>query len=394
MMCLMWSVYLIPVEKIRENIRASADIMAVMPEHVHYAVKIPGMFFDTWTDSRMLNAAGFPGYKGPFEDSLFNYRAHYFGPPYLSLSVVAKGGMIMGAWAVDYARFWQGYLIFLKPLLVFFDLVGIRYINLVFQLGLLVAILCLMYKRLGFKHCVAFVTAMCFFNPLMSWKCLEFAIAVNVMLVAVLWVLLSKSSDDRWIFFVIGTVEILFDWLTYPLVTLGIPLILYICLYERGFKDDVKCVIKNSLLWLFGYAGMWFMKWVLVSVFTEKNMIKESFKHILRRSYGLYSGGEPFYAEISYLKAINYNVKEILCEGSLYYIFFFCLVVSCFSWFSRFIKSEKVAVLLGIGLMPFIWHGGVVQHSVHHPWMAHKILTITIYAILASVVCCLEPKKS
>ena len=422
MMCLMWSVYLIPVEKIRENTHQSVEtLLKTKAYHKSYWKRVIRNEVDAATDARMLNEAGFVGLSE--DDFLLNPRIHYVDAPSFSLyhsmnntdwekkyvkllpvflyqNIHAR--QKEGEWIDLYPRFWHGYLLFLKPLLVFFDLQGIRYINLVVQLGLLFVILYLMYKRLGFGHCVAFGGAMCFINPVTSWMCLEYANVVNVMLLATLWVLLNKNSDDNYMFFVIGVITILFDFLTFPLVTLGIPLILYLCLYKRGFKKDIRCVVKNSLLWLIGYAGMWFSKWGLATLFTDYNVIKDGWENVLHRTYGITENGDVL-SDVTMLHSILSNF-EIIWNRNTVVILGVALVlilVSCIcSFYVLKIKYQlrmhlKAFVLLCIGLMPFVWYSVLVNHSVVHAYLfTHKIFAVSVYAILSAFVCSLCEVKN
>ena len=406
MMCLMWSVYQIPVYKIRENAKSSVSIFDLTPK--------PTEVVDIATDARMLNEAAFLGISD--KDFLLNPRIHYVEFPLFSLDIsMDKTGwerlnikklprfIYQNIWTrpegkvwVDfYPRFWHGYLLFLKPLLMFFDLQGIRYINLLFQCGLLCAILYLMYKRLGFKHCVAFVTAMCFLNPITSWMCLEYANVVNVMLLATLWVLLNKNPDDKYMFFVIGAGTILFDFLTFPLVTLGVPLIVYISLYERGFEGDVKCVIKNSFLWLFGYAGMLFSKWVLATLFTDYDVLEDGWQNILHRLYGTTENG-GYLLDVTIFSSIMFNLRAFFYTSSVYYLGVFVFFIGGILLFKKCkIKGNLGGlVLFFVGLMPFFWYSVLVNHSIIHSYLfTHKILVITVYAILSAIVCCFENKK-
>ena len=49
----------------------------------------------------------------------------------------------------EYARYWHGYLVFLRPLLLLFDISGIRIINIILFLILGIIFLYLVYKKIG-----------------------------------------------------------------------------------------------------------------------------------------------------------------------------------------------------------------------------------------------------
>jgi hypothetical protein len=197
-------------------------------------------------------------------------------------------------------------------------------------------------------------------------------------------------------FFVIGAVTILFDWMTFPLTTLCMPLIIYICLYERNFRDNIINVIKNSFLWLSGYAGMWFSKWVLGTLLTDQNIFKRAFEKVAERTYGeVFIDFKPVDATV--LNSFKFNVNMVCNEiflvcflGALGFILLDC----CFKSEKKWSFDLRILVLLGIGLMPFVWYGFLINHSIIHARITYTILSISVYAILSAVMCCFGAKKA
>ena len=73
----------------------------------------------------------------------------------------------------------------------------------------------------------------------------------------------------------IGIVVSYFDFLTYPLVTLGVPLCLLLILQadKITYLQKIKNIISLSIAWVIGYLGMWAMKWMIGSIATHKNIL-------------------------------------------------------------------------------------------------------------------------
>ena len=394
MVLLMWAVYSIPVQNIRKNVKESATILTQTPHFLWYKHRVPGGNIDKITDARMLTMTSFLGRSDTFRDSMLNPEIFHELWAHRNLAISLEKNTLDGINVSDYPRFWHGYLVFLKPLSLLFNLWHIRIINLILQLALLISILVQMYKRLGIKHCVAFITAMCFLNPYTSWMCLEYATDINIMLLAVLWVLLNKNPKDNYMFFIIGAVTILFDFLTFPLITLGIPLIVYVCLYQRSFKENIFCVLRNSFLWGVGYLCMISSKWGIATLLTGQNVWKEGWDNVAHRTYGYVPADSILESNLNFQKAVQLNFDEIYgTYAGFYFLFFFVSVLAgCLFFHYRLRKEAKAVILLGISLMPFVWYAVFINHSVVHPYMTYKILIITIYAILAAIVCCLTPK--
>ena len=64
-----------------------------------------------------------------------------------------------------------------------------------------------------------------------------------------------------------------FDYLTYPLVALMVPLTIYeASITERGRRSQLTELVKGSFGWGIGYLGMWFGKWAIATLLTSVNV--------------------------------------------------------------------------------------------------------------------------
>lgn len=391
---LMYAAYSIPVEKIRENTQNSMSYLFQQPyRRSHFTYGLP---IDTFTDSIILNNASFLENKNKLQNALLNPRAEYGRTPELNLSIALNREDLSQAIIINYTQYWHGYLILIKPLLFFFNLAQIRIINLIFEITLLITILTLIYRRLGFKHCIAFLISICFLNPLITWMCLEYVGNINILLLACLYILLNKNPDNNYMFFIIGALIIIFTYPAFSLASLGIPLIMHICLYKRNFSNNIKCIIKNSFLWGLGFNLMMVSKWLFATLLTKENIIKDGFDQIAHRTYGGLDWDLSKKDLITPLNAIKVNLSVIqnIDTVILLSIFLLTIFLSYFTTPYRFKWNNKSLIVLGIGLMPFAWYCLLVNHSVIHPHFTYKILTITIYAILTAIICSLQEKHN
>ena len=132
-------VYKIPTDRIQENVRKSAlEIIqkeGLVPEITHIATS----YLDNWTDSIMLGEAAHPNNNTPAFDAM--QAAHYESDEYPDQSLV--NWATNGTYLRDrtYARYWHGYLIWLKPLLTVMDFGRIRILNGICQ-TLMTALVC------------------------------------------------------------------------------------------------------------------------------------------------------------------------------------------------------------------------------------------------------------
>ncbi|MBO5039324.1 MAG: hypothetical protein J6C85_07735, partial [Alphaproteobacteria bacterium] len=108
----------------------------------------------------MLNTAAFLGRNSIFYDTITNPRTEYGGHNQVSnLFLTAQNESLANAHIINHPRYWHGYLVFLKPLLLFFDIQNLRTINFVTQNILLLLVIFLLYRHTNFKYTLSFVLA-------------------------------------------------------------------------------------------------------------------------------------------------------------------------------------------------------------------------------------------
>lgn len=126
-------VYSIPVVQIDHNVRTSAVTLeeeGVFPSLTKWCTSQ----LDNYTDSTMMLNAAYDGEEAVLEQALMVYSKRIEGLN-LQESIVQyylRGG-VEEAKRIPYARYWHGYLVFLKPLLCFMEYRHIRIVNLIIQ---------------------------------------------------------------------------------------------------------------------------------------------------------------------------------------------------------------------------------------------------------------------
>ena len=142
---LLVGVYCIPTQKIDENLRESVKIL---DSEGDYPEKIKGYYdsrLDNWTDSIMLLTAAYEDDNSVYFFAVMNPRNSVFGKkPYVVYIQLYKETTKENLETTTYGRYWHGYLVFLKPLLYFFNLGEIRYLNICAQIFLFAVIVMLL----------------------------------------------------------------------------------------------------------------------------------------------------------------------------------------------------------------------------------------------------------
>lgn len=199
---------------------------------------------DNFTDALMLMVAACD-YEGPLvQRALLCMRADSgAGNPYFSLYPIYGGKQEAPAVQyVDYARYWHGYLTWLKPLLSIFRYDQIRIIYRAVQLLLIMGVIFLMLRRGLCWYLLPFLLSVLLLSPSLIVQSLHFSSVCMVALAAMLLLLaltdwLKKGFRLPLFFACVGCAASYVDLLTAPLITLGFPLTLLLCLLLAGRRS-------------------------------------------------------------------------------------------------------------------------------------------------------------
>lgn len=286
---------------------------------------------------------------------------------------------------VEYSRYWHGYLVILKPLLLLTSFNTIRLLNSAVQLiaiGLVVMGLC---QKNAYPVAKAFLVSIPFLFFVSTYASLSLSICLYVVLFALLvqlkWdnVLTEKNLYNEY-FLIIGTLTSFFDLLTYPLITLAYPLCVYLFFHGKDWKHNVKKIMVNSVEWFVGYMGMWGAKWILADLFTDSTTIRDAINTITTRTQGVENTSRlsGFWEVISENLSPFYNWCYLLIG-----------LVPLLFLLASLIKNDikKVTLKLSNGvpyflvaLYPFVWYFVTQNHSIQHWQFTCRIMAVTVFA--------------
>ncbi len=384
-------VYLLPVERIRDNIAVSLSIQQTESDRYDWAPNIMSSSLDGFTDSLMLNMAAFKSDRGAFVDAADNIcvwdeTSGGSTVDILSNHVINKKE---GASDFHYGRYWHGHLLYLKPLLMILSVADIRFLLMVMEFSLTVCLLIMMHSRLGTSKTLIYGLAILLLNPISTALCMQYADIYLITIIGGLWIL-SKSEtidSDYWKAFLwIGIFTAFFDLLTYPLVALGFNLILCVVLSKKDTIDKIKMIVISSILWGVGYAGMWAEKWIIQSAFS-KNSIMSAIQQILIRTSGdtsisRYTTDDSIFNAIGANMALMMSrpVKAIILLGII------IVIVLIISKKCRVIMPKDVIPMAVIACYPLAWCIVVREHSALHAFFTHRIMAILLLSIGMIVV--------
>ncbi|MDY6407633.1 MAG: hypothetical protein SPL08_02890 [Pseudomonadota bacterium] len=385
----MIAVYHIPLEPITANI--SNHFLNIYQKSSHWAPKYPMSNMDYFSDTIILSGALFPTKKElkvRMKDAML---VPHFAPKRIQSLVNYSSGKSKNFFRKDYPRYWHGNLVIFKPLLAFFTVSDIRVLNMVIQTFLLCILMISLYVKGGYKLSIPFLAGALILNPVGSVLSLTSSCMYYITLLSCL-IFIKKdiyySSKYWYFFFLTGIVTVFFDFFTYPLVSLGIPLVFFAILNHDDCLVKIKKIAISTVCWVIGYAGMWIGKLCVGSIILGKNLFFDAINQIIFRL------GKPSdtisHAIVKNLNELYYSVPVLI--GSM--IIMIAIMGLLLKKYKMVLKKSIVIPLLFIGTYPFIWCSIIKKHVIIHSWETHRIFSITILALIYSIVYSISKVKN
>lgn len=251
--------YCIPQKLIMGNILESSyalkDGGIYTLAHDYYSLRI-----DTFTDSWMMNIAAWSGNEPVWEKAMGAYYYDFSqiptdAGPYLALTELSKGNYNLPQGS--YARYWHGYIFFLRLALTVMNYSDIRILGFFVLFGLSLYLFYTLSKE-GDKCCIPFSVCLAIWCPLSAFFCMAYTGVILITLLSSLLLIKRKPWEKdmsiMYTFFImIGMLTSWIDVLSFPLLSLGIPLIFTVC-YSNipTYKKSVCNVLALLICWGIG----------------------------------------------------------------------------------------------------------------------------------------------
>ena len=226
-------------------------------------------------------------------------------------------------------------------------------------------------------------------KPLGVWFSLTLSVCWFIALLAVLLILTGYQkirylSIQEEIFLIVGIFTSYFDFLTYPVVTLGVPL----CVWLICESADQTEPGEKGLARMGGYIGMWAMKWVLSELLYRTGTLRNAVWSVIYRTTPL----DGYHSSIS---GIPRTWRAILdqYDSPVYSIVFWIIaaaailsVILCIAA-ARNAKWAMTVIFLGAtALFPFGWFVLTQNHTAIHCTYTFRIMGVSIMALCGITV--------
>lgn len=384
---LMTCVYILPTGRMLTQADRSLPIFENEGTSFCWAPEEKSARLDGFTDAIMLQTAVYAQDENPMQAAMRNDRMEFTEgklDPAGSLKQYVYGDR--SGYVVDYARYWHGYLLFLKPLLLFFSLSDIRMMNAALQLILAAGVLLLAFRKRGLRLALPMGLALLVLNPVSTALSMQFSSIYYLTLLGLLIMLLTESWDRSWgylVFLFLGIGTAFFDFLTYPACAVGTCLALQALMSRADGKTRLLKTVGSGAAWAFGYGGMWSGKWLAASLITGNSVMRDAVEQAQYRSGGEVTAAEggvnaTFGAVLSRNLGVLANPAAAVIVLALLGLLVWLLVTKrcCFALERASLPSLAVAFAV-----PFVWYFLLRNHSLVHCWMTYRNLSAAVFAL-------------
>lgn len=295
----------------------------------------------------------------------------------------------------NYARYWHGYQIFLRPITMFLNYGAVRQIYGLVLTILLGVLLFLLAKKTDLFLVLSFTISLYAVRYYTFFVSMQFSNVFYILFAYLIYLLLQEKDyykEKRYYttFFFVGSLTNFFDLLTVPLLTLGVPLVLIFYLEQTYAKKAtlVKPLIISSMMWGIGYGLTWGLKWLIGTLVLQRNVFEDAFHQILFRT----TGDQAHLLVRSLMFKTNFFY--LFNKVTLLFLLGLGLVMLIYFLSKRKFKFEVGnTIFLVIALYPYFWYLILADHSQIHAWFTYRLQFITIFAGLTFLASQLKKQR-
>ena len=396
--------YLIPVNE--RNMKESSELLVqegVFPNYTGNDEKYIGQ--DNYTDSLMLNIISTMSKDKNILKSVMqmNYRMEDDGDfnsvndlYYLYESANTKHLFD----TVSYARYWHGYVVYLKPLMFILNFSQLRVFMTVCIYTLLIICIYCIATKIGIKYSIGFLAGFILVD--INHICYSvqyfnvFALTLGMLIFIATRTEEKLYSNFEMYNFIFGGIICFVDLLTTPIITFGLCGILFFVYFAiRGdftIKEVVKKNIKAGIAWVGGYVIIWGTKWMLGSIIIGRNVFLDALKLAEVRTSVVPDGFSSFdWIKYDFVSNFNFLFRsDFKKEIMLIFIIIGVIAVIKYNSHPKWINIIMLLLFAGI---PYIWYIGLKNHSGIHAFFTYRNQILTIVCVFEILIYCIDEKR-
>lgn len=308
----------------------------------------------------------------------------------------------------QYLRYWQGQILFLKPLLVFLTLEQIYILNIVVLIILLLLLFGVLIKYKYWSIVLSLVIGLIMTASWVIPNTIAYMATYVIMIIACFFAVIIEQKELGnnklyILFFVTGILTCFFDVLTTEIITLLVPLLIVLTMRMKNkkfdcLKEQFKFLVKSGTLWFIAYVCTWLAKWILASIILNLNAFDYVKNQAMQRVNGTIGSWSNFEIMLMAIRNNFYNLVPIynIAEKSKYLILIIIIPILSIILTMDGKDNRKMSYLLLmaiIALIPYARYAILSNHSFLHSFFTFRCQLSTIMCIILVFVNCMDINK-
>jgi hypothetical protein len=336
---------------------------------------------DDFTDQVILNIIVSSDSKKPVQSAMMNYFSFQCPNSYYSIDHLdnkIKNRDISPN--LSYPRYWFGSASVGRILLLAMSYQEIKWFLCFISTLLFLFFTVKIVNRIGWIKSLPIFLALLFANFFVTQFSIQFFPVMAIALIGGTWMCKNGLKPQKKLtlfLFITGMFTAYFDLLTTPILTLGLPLIVYLLLQQKEKQtmyDILKSIVILGIFWFIGYASAWAIKWVLAAILVDSTFIAGTFQIMnYRTSADNFTRWDAL--------ARNFKLMPII---GLSLVLTLLLLLTFFS-FNRKGISWAITFLL-VGMLPYLWFGVFSNHSYLHLLFTYRAQIISMSCAMLCLV--------
>ena len=375
---------MVPDRPVQHNIARSLSPFMHQGDYPYAIFEKPGCKMDNFTDALILNIT--------YNLSADSLKTSLFLNPYHASDICMSANLGTAvnqsvANANYYPRYWFGSSFLMRFLFLFGNYEHIRELLYAISMLLILILAALIYREIGIPYLLGFFSGFLMLHGFITQMSMQFFPVLAITLATSI-AICCKWKDFSFVcmaLFLAGSFTTFFDLLTTPLLTLGFPLLLYLIMdrnTEGTWWLTFKKMAELSMTWLVSFAATWATKWILATLATDFNILKDAANCTSIHSHCM-EGFNRWSAVTMNLQQLNFP----LILAFLMAVAFFALL-----FFNK--KNLKTALFcLFTASVPYFWFFIVAHHSQMHFWFTYRLQMMTISGVFLFFICLTDWQK-
>lgn len=392
---LLLAAYALPGERVRQHVYDSARTIqneGLYPEYLGFKL----FQMDNYTDTLMLFEAASADELPPLQAMMTNtaYNVDNFETLADDLAWYIEKDWSTGAQRTDapalepfsYARYWHGYLIWLRPLLLLMPYTGVRIVQYIVLFSLLAVVLVQLRRRCGLRAAVWFSVSQLAVSVWFVPHQVQYFTCFMIAYAGCAWALAKPRRSDVLCLglLVLGTATAFCDLLVTPIITLGLPLTCWLLEPQQRLRGGVpQCALAvgGSLCWGTGYALCWAGKWALAGAVTGNNVLADALHQAeVRTTADTWHGMELTWCNIFGFLYDTLNNHHLFWPALAVLAVLIALFILSIRSKTALVRALPLALTT---CMTPAWFVLLRTHSIQHGWFTWRALGLTVFAGLA-----------